>query len=177
MSKIYGTTFQVAYVVPDLDAAIEHWTTKMGVGPFFEFPIPLPLEELAVREEKVPNDHPIFAGVAVSYSGDTMIEFIQPGTAASTYREFLDSGQSGIHHFGTFVEDYDAAMADARARGVPVLLEGKLPLSRFAYLDTARPGLSPIVEIIQPYDAMFEAFDMIRGEVRSWDGKTQRKSL
>ncbi|MBS7670054.1 VOC family protein [Croceicoccus gelatinilyticus] len=177
MSKIYGTTFQVAYVVPDLDAAIEHWTTKMGVGPFFEFPIPLPFEELAVREEKVPNDYPVFAGVGVSYSGDTMIELIQPGSADSTYREFLESGQSGIHHFGTFVEDYDAVMADARARGVPVLLEGKLPLSRFAYLDTAKPGLSPIVEIIQPYDAMFEAFDMIRGEVRNWDGKTKRKSL
>ncbi|WP_144096529.1 VOC family protein [Croceicoccus sediminis] len=177
MSKLYGTTFQVAYVVPDIDAAIEHWTTKMGVGPFFEFPLPLPFEHVAVRDETVPNDHPIFGGIAVTYSGDTMIELIQPGSAPSTYREFLESGQSGIHHFGTFVEDYDAVMADVRARGVPVLLEGSLPISRFAYLDTAVPGLSPIIEIIEPHPPMFEAFDMIRAGVRDWDGKTQRMSI
>ncbi|CDO35187.1 MULTISPECIES: VOC family protein [Novosphingobium] len=177
MSLTYGKTFQIAYVVPDVDAAIDHWTGAMGVGPFFEFPLPLPFEELAVREEAVPLDADIFGAIAVSYSGDTMIELIQPGTAPSTYREFLESGQSGVHHFGTFVDDYEACMARARAQGVPVLLEGRLPLSRFAYLDTARPGLSPIIEIIEPYPAMHETFAMIREAVATWDGKDARRAL
>ncbi|MFD2137196.1 hypothetical protein ACFSLT_22255 [Novosphingobium resinovorum] len=40
MSRIYGRIFQIAYVVPDLDEAVEHWTKSMGVGPFYDFPIP-----------------------------------------------------------------------------------------------------------------------------------------
>jgi len=177
MSKFYGETFQIAYVVPDLDAAIDYWTDEMGVGPFFEFPLPLPFEGLEVNGEKVPSDHPIFGGVAISYSGDTMIELIMPGSAPSTYRDFLESGQSGLHHLGTFVDDIDASLADAKARGVPVLIEGALPLSRFAYLDTAKKGLGPIVEIIQPFAPMYEAFAMIKDAVANWDGKSKRRSL
>ncbi|RVQ64722.1 hypothetical protein EKN06_15055 [Croceicoccus ponticola] len=177
MSAFYGKTFQIAYVVPDVEAAVDIWATKMGVGPFFTFPLPLPFDELSIRDAAVPLDYDLFGGVAVSYSGDTMIELIQPGGAPSTYREFLESGRSGVHHFGTFVDDYDAVMADARARGVPVLIEGKLPLSRFAYLDTANDGLSPIVEIIEPFAPMLATFDMIKQAVADWDGTTKTLSL
>ncbi|MFD1961471.1 hypothetical protein ACFSHP_24900 [Novosphingobium panipatense] len=40
MSRIYGRIFQIAYVVPDLDQAVAHWTGTMGVGPFYDFPLP-----------------------------------------------------------------------------------------------------------------------------------------
>jgi len=177
MSRIYGKIFQVAYVVPDLDEAVSHWTQAMGVGPFYDFPLPLPFEELAVNERSAPLDEPIFGGVSISYSGDTMIELIQPGTAPSTYRDFLESGKSGVHHYGTWIEDYEATLARARADGVPVLLEGRLPLSRFAYLDTARDGLSPLVEVIKPLPPMVELFDMIRGNTAQWDGSDPRRTI
>ncbi|WP_232495227.1 VOC family protein [Novosphingobium kaempferiae] len=177
MSRIYGRIFQIAYVVPDLDEAVEHWTRNMGVGPFYDFPIPLPFEELSVADKAAPLDEPIFGGVSISYSGDTMIELIQPGIAASTYRDFLESGKSGVHHYGTWIDDYKATLAQARADGVPVLLEGRLPLSRFAYLDTARDGLSPLVEVIAPLPPMVELFGMIKGEADRWDGSDPRRSI
>lgn len=177
MSRFYGKVFQIAYVVPDLDKAVDHWTKNMGVGPFFDFPVPLGFEALAVNEQPVPLDEPIFGGVSISYSGDMMIELIQPGTAPSTYRDFLESGRSGIHHFGTWIDDYDAAMARARAEGVPVVLEGRLSLSQFAYLDTSRDGLSPLVEVIAPLPEMNELFDRIKAVTSDWDGSDPRRSI
>lgn len=177
MSRFYGRIFQVAYVVPDIDEAVDHWTRNMGVGPFFDFPVPLPFEELAVADRPAPLDEPLFGGVSISYSGDTMIELIQPGTAPSTYRDFLESGKSGVHHYGTWIDDYEATLDRARQVGVPVLLEGRLPLSRFAYLDTACDGLSPLVEVIAPLPPMIELFDQIRQAVSDWDGTNPRRSI
>lgn len=177
MSRFFGRIFQVAYVVPDLDEAVEHWTANMGVGPFYDFPVPLPLDELLVDGRAVPADKPIFGGVSVSYSGDTMIELIQPGSAASTYRDFLESGQRGVHHYGTFVDDYASVMDRARKQGIPVVLEGRLPLSQFAYLDTARDGLSPLIEVIAPLPPMLDLFATIRKETESWNGANPRRTI
>lgn len=177
MSRLYGRTFQVAYVVQDIDAAIDYWTDMIGVGPFYEFPVPLGCDTLAVDGVPVPPDHPIFGGVAVSYSGDTMIELIQPGSARSTYSDFLASGRSGVHHLGTWVEDYDAAVAHARGAGVRIVLEGSLPLSRFAYLDTSRGGDGPLIELIAPLPPMIALFDEIRAAAATWDGSRPRRAL
>ena len=37
-AKTYGPINQNAFIVPDIDAGIDHWTSVMGVGPFFKFP-------------------------------------------------------------------------------------------------------------------------------------------
>ena len=178
MSAWYGKTFQMAYVVPDAMAAVDLWTTKLGVGPFFTFPLPLQFEGLKVRGEPIPGDADIFGAVEVGYSGDMMIEFIQPGSVRTTYTEFLESGQKGLHHIGTFVDDFDAVLADAERRGVDVLLQGELPMSKFAYLDTASANaLTPIVEIVQPFQAMLDTFAMIKQAAVDWDGVTKTISL
>ncbi|GGC22853.1 hypothetical protein GCM10011371_08160 [Novosphingobium marinum] len=177
MSNIYGDVFQVAYVVPDLDKAIAHWTEKLCVGPFFTFPLPLPFSYLKIRDDDVAGDTPVFGGVAISFSGDMMIELIQPGEAHTTYTEFLESGQSGIHHFGTFTDRFDDVLADARSRGTPFLLEGALPMSRFVYLDTYEKGLSPIIEVVEPHQPMLDTFAMIKDAAKGWDGKDPVRSL
>lgn len=178
MSSIYGKTFQLAYVVPDAMKAVEYWTTVMGVGPFFTFPLPLVFTELKINGEEVPGDSDIFGAVAVAYSGDTMIEIIQPGSVRTTYTEFLGSGQKGVHHIGTFVDDFDAVMAEAAKRGMKSLLEGELPMSKFAYLDTTTENsLTPIVEIVQPFQGMIDTFAMIKQAASEWDGVTRTVSL
>jgi catechol 2,3-dioxygenase-like lactoylglutathione lyase family enzyme len=177
MSRAFGPIFQVAYVVEDVEAHIDHWTRVMGVGPFFRFPLPLPFAWLEVRGERVPVDAPIYESVAIAYSGETMIELIQPGPAPSTYREFLDAGRKGVHHLGTFTDDYDNQMAAARAAGIGVALEGALPLSRFAYLDTDILFPGTMVEIIEPRPSMIELFDGIRAACRDWDGRERIRAM
>jgi hypothetical protein len=170
MSRAYGPIFQVAYVVKDLEAHIAHWTTTMGVGPFFRFPLPLEFEWLEVNGTRVAKDVDMYAGVALAYSGDLMIELIQPGSAPSTYRDFIESGQRGVHHLGTFTDDYDNQMAAVRAAGIGVALEGVLPLSRFAYVETDTHFPATMVEIIEPKPAMIELFDGIKAAGNNWDG-------
>jgi catechol 2,3-dioxygenase-like lactoylglutathione lyase family enzyme len=177
MSRAFGPVFQVAYVVDDIEAHIDHWTRTMGVGPFYRFPVPRPIEQLKVDDKPADSDTDLFAGVALSYSGDTMIELIQPGSAPSTYREFLEAGRQGVHHLGTFTDDYDNQMAAARAAGIGVALEGVLPLSRFAYLKTDLLGPGTIVEIIEPQQAMLDLFDGIKEAARTWDGKERIRAL
>ena len=37
MQGTFGPVMQNAFVVDDLDAALDHWIAKMGVGPFYVF--------------------------------------------------------------------------------------------------------------------------------------------
>ena len=37
MQRNFGPVMQVAWVVRDLEAAIDHWTRIINVGPFFLF--------------------------------------------------------------------------------------------------------------------------------------------
>lgn len=171
MSRLFGRTFQICYVVEDMDAAIAHWTGTMGVGPFVRFPVPLQAEWLEVRSQRVPADNDVFGAVSLSYSGDMMIELIQPGRDPSPYREFLAAGRRGVHHVGTFADDYDAQLAAARAAGIGVAMEGVLPMSRFAYLDTDLMWPGTMVELIEAGQEMIDYFGAIQDAARHWDGK------
>lgn len=176
MNAKRGTIFQLAYVIQNVEQAIHHWTRVMGVGPFFMFPLPLEFDWLELDGRRV-HDHDILGAAALAWSGDVQIELLVPGTAPSPYREFLDSGRSGVQHVGMYASDYDAEMADARARGLEVAMEGVLPLSRFAYLrtDTVFPGT--MLELIEPQPMMIDLFDQIREASMGWDGRDPVRQL
>ncbi len=172
MSRLFGPVFQVAWVIEDMDSALAHWTGTMGVGPFFRFPMPLAFDWLKLDGEpaNAAAQAGVLGAVAVAYSGDTMIELITPGPTPSLYRRFLDSGRSGVHHLGMVATDYDAQMAAARAAGIKVVMEGELPLSRFAYLETDALWPGTMVEIIDMRPPMVELFGTIKAAARNWDG-------
>ena len=169
MSRLFGPIFHAAYVVKELEPAIGHWTKTLGVGPFFLFPTPLPFEWLEVYGERS-TDYDILNHAAIAYSGQTMIEIIIPASAPSPYRRFLDAGRQGLHHLGTVATDYDAQMDAARSAGVAVAMEGELPMSRFAYLETDNIFAGTMVEIIDMRPAMVDFFDMIKAASVDWDG-------
>ena len=176
MSRLFGPIFQAAYVVDDFEAAVAHWTGTIGVGPFFLFPTPLPFEWLEIRGERT-QDHDILSACGLAYSGDTLIEIIAPGSAPSIYREFLGSGRRGLHHVGTVADDYDAQMAAARASGITAAMEGVLPISRFAYLDTDLLFPGTMVEIIEMSEDMRALFGTIKQASVGWDGKDPLRRL
>lgn len=176
MSVIKGTVFQLAYVVEDVAAAIAHWTRTLGIGPFFMFPLPLTLDWLELDGRRV-DEHDILSAAALAWSGDVQIELLAPGSAPSPYREFLNAGRSGVQHVGMYATDYDRQMADARAAGITVAMEGVLPLSRFAYLRTDTVFAGTMLELIEPQPAMIELFDQIRDASRGWDGRDPVRQL
>ena len=177
MSRNFGNVFQIAYVVDEIEKHIDYWTQVMGVGPFFHFPVPLPFEWLRANGTDLAVDAPVFKAVAVAYSGDTMIELIEPGYAPSTYRDFLESGKSGVHHLGTFTDRLEEELAAAQKARMKVVLEGELPFSRFAYLEPADAKPGTIIEMIDARPAMLETLEKIKQAARDWDGKNRTAEM
>lgn len=172
MSRLFGPVFQIAWVIEDMEEALAHWTGNLGVGPFFRFPLPLAFHWLTLDGQPADAQAQagVLGGVAIAYSGDTMIELIKPGSTPSLYRRFLDSGRSGLHHLGTVTTDYPAQMAAARAAGITIAMEGELDLSRFAYLETDALWPGTMIEIIDMRPAMVELFATIKEAAKRWDG-------
>jgi len=54
--------------------------------------------------------------------GESHLELLEPTDPSSVIARFLEK-RSGLHHVCVLVEDLDAALAELKARGVPVLDE------------------------------------------------------
>ena len=127
MTQPLQTVRQLAYVVRDLDAALKYWTENLKAGPFFLF------EHCPLLDQKYlgkPGNADVT--LALGNSGGLQIELIyQHNDAPSVYKEFLDAGRVGVHHFGLMPVDYAAACAEYRARGHVAAFECRLavPLS------------------------------------------------
>lgn len=55
-------------------------------------------------------------------AGESHLELLEPTDPSSVIARFLEK-RSGLHHVCVLVEDIDAALAELKARGVPVLDE------------------------------------------------------
>lgn len=53
--------------------------------------------------------------------GETRIELLEPTEADSPVGKFLESKGPGIHHIAFEVADIEAALADLKAKGVPLI--------------------------------------------------------
>jgi len=61
--------------------------------------------------------------VAFLQVGETRIELLEPTSSDSPVRGFLDKKGMGVHHLAFEVDDLDAALAEARAKGVKLIDE------------------------------------------------------
>lgn len=166
MKPLFGPVMQNAFVVPDLDAAIDHWTRVMGVGPFFL------LEHIAFAECRFrgkPANIDISVGIA--YWGDVQIELIvQHNDTPSIYTEFRDRGLAGMQHMGVITSSVDDDLARLASRGIEAVQEGRTALGiRFAYVATDfHPG--GMVELIEGKRGVLAFFESMRAAARDWDG-------
>ncbi|MGW1989266.1 VOC family protein [Embleya sp. NPDC001921] len=168
MAPAIRSVDQLGYVVDDVEAAMRHWSTSLGVGPFFHFP------QAAIRETYYrgePTDARIAVGIA--YAGDRQIELIQQlnPDAPSAYRDFRREHGEGLHHLGHFTTDYDAYLAEFARAGVHRYHHGTSgPGGRFAYFPTEAHG-GTVVEALE-VTLHRDFFAMIREAARTWDGES-----
>lgn len=113
---------QAGILVPDLEAAVKHYHTLFGIGPwhFYTYERPL-VSEMTYRGE--PADYSM--RLALSHFGPTRIELIQPVRGPSLYDEFVEAHGYGVQHFGLYIPSMDEALAQARAAGLTVLMDGR----------------------------------------------------
>ncbi len=170
MSHRFGAITQNGYVVPDMDAAIRHWTQVMGVGPWFDAGV---TDFSDVIYRGTPTESKV--RIAMANSGDLQIELIEPqDDLPSCYREFLNASgaKGGLHHVSSWPnsEDYDRHLENFVAAGGEILQQGRAGRTRFIYLDTTY-DLGAVFEMSDPTPGTRKLFAAIRDAAKTWDGQ------
>jgi len=133
VSGPFAKVHHLCIVVRDIEKSVRFYES-VGIGPWHDYP---PLAEFT--ELDVP-DPAGFRALVYRYAwiGDFQIQLVQPGSAATPQRRFLDERGEGVFHVGFEVPAADAADAQAAALGLDVLMRGRRPDgSGFTYFDTA----------------------------------------
>ena len=75
--------------------------------------------------------------IGFSRSLNVQIELIQLLKGECIFKEFIDAGKEGLHHFGIFVEDVDTIVQEYLKKGYKVVHEGiTAGVQKIAYMDT-----------------------------------------
>ena len=137
---------QVALVVHDIDEALEAYSNRLGIGPWWvTLYAPPRLTDMRIRGEAASYSFK----AAMARTGNTFWELIEPVDGPSIYKEFLAEHGEGQHHVLVEHEalEFEQAIATFTERGCPPLMEGRMGEVRFAYLDT-EGALKTVMEVV-----------------------------
>lgn len=158
---------QIAWVVPDLRAAIAHWSSQAGVGPFFYF-------DEVVYEAAVYRGvpwKPLRFHAAIAQAGEMQIELIeQLEEGPSMFRDLVPAGESRLHHMSTYTQDFEADLAHYRASGAEVVFSGLMKGVPVCWVDTSST-LGFLTELISTDPVKEEIFARFRKAAEDWDGQ------
>ncbi|MFN3642755.1 MAG: VOC family protein [Gemmobacter sp.] len=170
----FGPVMQLGYVVPDLDAALRHWSGTLGVGPFF-VAAAIPYAELTFRGAPVAAE----TRVALASHRGMQIELIaQVAGGRTVFSDFLARRGGGMHHVCALTDDLAGDLAAWAARGVGVLQAGRTAAGvAFAYLDTDPDDRGGVLELVQPTPGLLRFFARIDAAAATWDGRAPRIDL
>jgi hypothetical protein len=169
VSRIFGPVRQTAYLVRDIESAMRHWTTTMGVGPFFL------LKEHAPAGATF-RDRPTDMCISLAFAqcGAVQIELIQQHNAApSLFKEALDAGREGLHHLAFWTDHFDRDMARYREAGYQIVQAAGLggPNNRNAFFEPSEAAaLGLAIEVSEISGAKGEFFRAIAAAADGWDG-------
>lgn len=164
---------QLCWVVPDLEAAIDHWVTTSGAGPFFLF-------ENVHFEDSNYRGQPMDIAphrAAIGQYGEMQIELVQPiGDGPGVWSDVVASGKAGFHHAGLYCTDYEAERAAYLATGAAVAFEGLMMGARTCYIDTIGT-LGFLTELITANPVAASVFAMFKDAAEGWDGSDPIRTL
>jgi Glyoxalase/Bleomycin resistance protein/Dioxygenase superfamily len=162
-----GQIMQMAYVVEDIQTAINWWIRDAKTGPWFLLDSFLGPDQV-YRGQQSQAD----VKIAMAFAGHMQIELIQPKDAhPSVYRETVEKRGYGFHHIGVACDDVDAEMAAYEARGYELAFRAAVPTGgAVAYMEggTGDPGFVELIPATPGCDEAFTAF--WRASV-DWDGR------
>ena len=135
---------QMGYVVPDLNRAIVHWSTTLGIGPF-TVSGEIIIDDARYRGE--PTDVDLV--IAVAQAGTLQVELIQQNNdVPSCYRDLFPADRGGLHHVAVRTTDFLGQVARYQAMGCPTAFCGRHQGRHFAYMDTSA-SLGIMVELLE----------------------------
>ncbi|NTV35983.1 MAG: hypothetical protein HGA53_03430 [Anaerolineaceae bacterium] len=128
---------QIGMVVKDLDKTVEAYWKNFGIGPwhFYTYGKPL-VKKMSYHGQ--PADYKM--RIALSNFGPMRIELIELVEGNTVYADFVKSRGYGVQHLGLLVENMDSSLAQAKAAGIEMIMDGSgFGLDgdgHYAYLDT-----------------------------------------
>jgi methylmalonyl-CoA epimerase len=140
---------QVAIIVENLEEAVENYYQLFGIEDwhFYTYGKPL-VKEMTYHGE--PTEYKM--RVALSYFGPMRVELIEMVEGDTVYADFVEEHGYGVHHFGVLVDDMEAAIAEAEAAGIKMIMDGAgFGLDgdgHYAYLDT-EDKIGVTIELIE----------------------------
>ena len=169
-----GGIAQTAFVVEDLQAAIDHWVTNCKAGPFFVLPHFL-VPGQTYRGEESRAD----ITIAMGFAGHMLIELIQPlDDEPSVYKETMELRGFGFHHLGIACADVDAASRDYQSRGYTEAFRAKVPTGgEVVYLDNGTGPQLGFLELLPATPGMDATFTRFWEASRDWDGSDPVRSF
>lgn len=122
---------QLGYVYKDIKNQAKILEEKLGL-PKFAFLENKPTKYLYRGKESI-----VQTMIGFSRSLNVQVELIQLINGECIFKEFLDAGKEGLHHFGVFVDDVDALIMKYKEKGYEVVHEGLTAgVQKVAYIDT-----------------------------------------
>lgn len=170
--KSLGEIVQIAYLPSDFDAALQHWTQVMGVGPFFLMEN-IQLGDMRYRGQ--PTDAAF--SIAIGYWGDIQIELIRAENDAPSIYSGEYAVTDRMHHVCIFIDSIADARNACKQIGAEILVEGKVgDTGAVIYVD-AGGGPGNVIELLQPADGSDALFAMMKDAARNWDGTDPLRTI
>ena len=162
-----GEVRQIAWVVSDIEAAMQHWHSVLSVGPWFY------KQQVGVTEfwYKGVQSTPPQLSIAFANSGSLQLELIQQrNQVPSMYTDYLSRCGSGMQHLAFWTNDFDQTSQQLLSKGYTQGHAGRVgQRGRFAYfVHSELPG--NVVEISEQSGGKAEFFKEIATAAIDWDG-------
>ncbi len=84
------------------------------------------------------KDSRISTKIALSRIFNMQIELIQLIEGECIFKEFIDAGKEGLHHFGIFVENLQSYINEFQEKGYDLIHAGQVGTQKVAYFDTEK---------------------------------------
>lgn len=164
--RAVGPIYQLAFVVSDLEAAIDRWVGD-GAGPFWIF------KDFVMSEvfEPAGAAAPRF-NIALGFFGKLNIELME--ITEDTIGLFPHTDLPQPHHVARLTHDLGK---EIDAIGAPVLLRGTFPTGQPAAFVDTRATRGMLTELIQVDDMVFGMLDVMEQAALDWDGSEPRRSF
>ncbi len=164
---------QLAWVVPDLEAAVHNWVRTTGAGPFFVFDA-LHFDDANYRG--TPMDiAPCRA--AIGQYGDMQIELIRPSDdSPGIWGDVGPRDRTHFHHTGLYCQRLRGRTRRLCRRRHAVAFEGLMMGAKTCYIDTV-PTLGFMTELITANPVAEQVFAAFRAASQGWDGTDPIRTL
>lgn len=167
VGKGFGKPVQIAYLVEDIDVAMEHWLRHAGLGPWTGF------RNIELDTRFDGRDFTMRIHEALAYMGDLQIQLVQsldPPDVNTPYQSYVKEGRWGVHHMAFFSDDVDADIARAREQGFERVcsMRDKGGYRYFYCQSSAMPDVW--IEFLESYPQLREIFRSGIEAAASWDG-------